>query len=333
MAMISIIVPVYRVEKYLSECIDSILAQTFTDFELLLIDDGSPDQSGKICDNYASTDKRIRVIHKPNGGASSARNVGLELATGKYIAFVDADDSIAPTMYEEMIALSEKHSVEAVLCAYTESSRAYHPTQAETLPTNVVLSPSEVERKILFSLFEQTRYLLTVWNKLFLRRVIEAHSLRFPLQTYSEDTLFNIAYFQQIQSAIYINKPLYRYRQNNQSITSTYHAGRFELFLKMRNIELELIPKYNFQVDLSFYNSRFIRSLIIYAISVVKQEKAPIAKDTLSLMFKSEEVLSAINGHKTVPIPLRYRIIEHCAKHKWFSVMRAILYLYSFRTK
>ena len=100
MCEISIIVPVYKVEKYLKKCVDSILAQTFSDFELILVDDGSPDNSGRICDDYAKKDARVRVVHKQNGGLSSARNAGIEVAKGKYLGFVDSDDYIAEDMYE-----------------------------------------------------------------------------------------------------------------------------------------------------------------------------------------------------------------------------------------
>ena len=99
---ISVIVPVYRVEKYLNDCIDSILAQTFTDFELILVDDGSPDGCPALCDAAAAKDSRIRVIHKPNGGVSSARNAGLDTVRGNWIGFVDSDDSIDPSYYEKI---------------------------------------------------------------------------------------------------------------------------------------------------------------------------------------------------------------------------------------
>ena len=100
MPKISIIVPVYNVEKYLEKCVRSILAQTFTDFELILVDDGSPDSSGAMCDQFAEQDQRVKVIHKENGGLSDARNAGIEIATGEYLGFVDSDDYIADDMYE-----------------------------------------------------------------------------------------------------------------------------------------------------------------------------------------------------------------------------------------
>ena len=114
--LISVIVPIYKVEAYLRRGIDSILAQDYPNIEVILVDDGSPDNCGKICDEYAKKDKRIRVIHKPNGGLSSARNAGLDVAKGKYISFIDSDDSILPYMYSTMIKVIENNNLDIVTC-------------------------------------------------------------------------------------------------------------------------------------------------------------------------------------------------------------------------
>ena len=113
---LSIIVPVYKVEKYIQECVDSILASTFTDFELILVDDGSPDNCGKICDEYANNHARVGTIHKKNGGLSSARNAGLDVARGEFVAFVDSDDRIMPEMFERMINTLENENADIVCC-------------------------------------------------------------------------------------------------------------------------------------------------------------------------------------------------------------------------
>ena len=120
--IISIIVPVYNVESYLERCINSILNQTFKNFELILVDDGSTDKSGEICDSFAGYDKRIRVIHKKNGGLSSARNVGLDVSIGKYIGFVDSDDWIDEFMYEKLYRNMIKTKSDIVICNF---SRVY----------------------------------------------------------------------------------------------------------------------------------------------------------------------------------------------------------------
>ena len=116
MVMVSIVVPIYNVEKYLHECVDSILTQTFTDFELILVNDGSQDNSGAICDEYVSKDKRIKVIHQVNQGVSVARNNGIKCATGRLIGFVDADDYIAPDMFKGMVNYLEANDLD-VVCA------------------------------------------------------------------------------------------------------------------------------------------------------------------------------------------------------------------------
>ena len=116
MPLVSIIVPVYKAEQWLHRCVDSILAQTMTDFELLLIDDGSPDKSGEICDEYASKDSRIKVIHQENKGSVGARNAGLAIAQGKYLAFVDSDDYVRENMLSAMVAVAERDNLDIVWC-------------------------------------------------------------------------------------------------------------------------------------------------------------------------------------------------------------------------
>ena len=118
MSTVSIIVPVYKVEDYIRECLDSILAQTYPYFELILVDDGSPDNCGRICDDYAKGDNRIKVVHKVNGGISSARNAGLEVAKGEWIMHVDGDDWIEPDMLEKMYAVAEKSQADIVYCDF-----------------------------------------------------------------------------------------------------------------------------------------------------------------------------------------------------------------------
>ena len=122
--MISIVVPVYKVEKYLNRCVDSILNQTYTDFECILVDDGSPDKCGQICDEYAELDKRIRVIHKENGGLSDARNVGIDAAKGEYILFVDSDDWIHPQLIELTLKIIIKEKADVVSYDYKKVNNA-----------------------------------------------------------------------------------------------------------------------------------------------------------------------------------------------------------------
>ena len=141
---ISVIVPIYNTEKYLARCIESILCQTYTNLEIILVDDGSTDKSGDICDFYARKDNRVKVVHKENGGAAAARNFALNMVTGQYIGFVDSDDYIEPIMYQSMIQIAEEYDCDVVMCdcvkehkdeqqIYTHDIRAgyYNRTQIE----------------------------------------------------------------------------------------------------------------------------------------------------------------------------------------------------------
>ena len=129
MKKISVIVPVYKAEDVLIKCVESILTQTYKNLEVILVDDGSPDHSGAICDQYVKKDNRVKVIHKKNGGVSSARNCGLDVATGDYCTFVDSDDYIDPTMYENMMKKAKQFDCDVVMCdcvkEYGDRSEVY----------------------------------------------------------------------------------------------------------------------------------------------------------------------------------------------------------------
>ena len=177
---ISIIVPVYKAEKYLHRCVDSILAQTFTDFELLLVDDGSPDSSGTICDRYAAADPRVHVFHKPNGGVSSARNLGIDNARGEWITFVDADDFISPSYCN--IDLSTNCDI--IITDYKIS-------EVDNTITDSTPFVGNISDGIIHFLKENLQYLLlrVPWGKLIRRTAIG--DIRFtPSQRIGEDTVF-----------------------------------------------------------------------------------------------------------------------------------------------
>ena len=189
---ISVIVPVYNVEQYLAECISSILSQTFTDFELLLVDDGSPDRCGEICDEYSGKDKRVRVFHQENAGLSCARNKGLEHASGTYIAFVDSDDYVTSTYLQELYASlpADKSQRGTVICGFDKlfpdgSLHTVHVPQQTILPMDCSRVLAELVGK----------YVMYAWAKLYDNRLIKEHGLRFvPAVSGLEDMLFMLDY-------------------------------------------------------------------------------------------------------------------------------------------
>ena len=188
---ISIIVPVYRVEQYLNDCIDSILAQTFTDFEVILVDDGSPDNCPALCDAAAAKDSRIRVIHKPNGGVSTARNAGLDAARGSWIGFVDPDDTIERTYYEKLYCAAKQSGAEIASCnmLYLELDGSESSYQDMPLRNEVISGEEAIHRIRLTPLVQAA-------TRLHRRDVFDG--LRFPVGKNYEDAFTTPAIFERI---------------------------------------------------------------------------------------------------------------------------------------
>jgi glycosyltransferase involved in cell wall biosynthesis len=206
---ISIIVPVYKVEQYLRKCVDSILAQTLTNFELILINDGSPDNCGEICDEYVKKDSRVRVIHKENGGQATARNWGLDMAKGDYVGFVDSDDWIEPDMYELLYRICENNDCDIASC----SSKIYYQNKTVITGTHPLhsLNNSEAMRALLEGkLFDEV-----VWTKLFKRSVIG--NIRFPVGVMYEDTAFTYRVIHECKKVCCIGEPKYNYIKRESS--------------------------------------------------------------------------------------------------------------------
>lgn len=215
MPELSIIVPVYKVEKYLPKCIDSILAQTFTDFELILIDDGSPDRCGEVCDAYAARDSRIRVIHQKNQGVSAARNAGLDVACGTYLGFVDSDDWIEPEMYETMIATAKEKQVDVVVCGITDISEDGSVLNQYLLSENRYSNSED----LLSVLFDKPNPLGGgCCNKIFVRSSISHVRFRHGI-VMAEDWIFLFESFSLLTSCQKIPASLYNVVTRNDSAT------------------------------------------------------------------------------------------------------------------
>lgn len=210
MPKVSIIVPVYKAEKYLNRCIDSILAQTFTDWELLLIDDGSPDRSGDICDEYAKKDIRIRVFHKKNGGVSSARNLGLYNVQGEYVTFVDSDDWIDVNTLNVCFSQIEIYDLDILQFSYTRNERKLG---------NVLDFESHV--CTLKDYINEKKLLLCVWGTIFSVDVIKQNHIRFnEKMKLAEDQLFVLSCMELSKRIMRIPNILYYYYDNPCSATN-----------------------------------------------------------------------------------------------------------------
>lgn len=205
--LISIIVPVYNVEQYLDRCMESILQQTYHRLEIILVDDGSTDSSPAKCDAYAQRDSRIKVIHKPNGGLSDARNAGLELASGDYIGYVDSDDWIEPDMYARMIQACTGHDAQIAVCRYFSEYKDGHSTTKES--GRVVPLSREALLTIYISGSDEYVIYNSVWSKLFKRELVR--EMIFPKGRNSEDIMYTTRAFCRAKRAVYLDQCLYHY--------------------------------------------------------------------------------------------------------------------------
>lgn len=223
--MISVIVPVYNTAKYLRRCVDSILAQTYRDFELLLIDDGSTDASGTICDEYAALDSRVRVFHKPNGGVSSARNLGLDSARGQWITFADSDDRVDQRWLANF-DLNRNEKFELICQGYTG-------TTAQGLTTEYIYSGSGSPRDLLQALFDN-KIAGYIWCKAFKTEIIEENDLRFNDKfNVSEDLEFELRYISKINKILCSDKIGYYYSVPDYGIKYTVKQEIFDLALSI----------------------------------------------------------------------------------------------------
>lgn len=257
---VSIIIPVYNAQEYLQKCIDSVLSQSFSDIEVVLVDDGSKDDSGKICDEYASKDSRVNVVHQANAGVSAARNKGIELASGEWIMFVDSDDFITIDAVGKMISQATKTECQNVIANFFEDGK--------TLTGNVVefalseyrddfwggcIAGPDMFGSVYPEKVRQLPYLGTPCAKLFLRKTVIENNIRFPLDVrFGEDSIFNMYVFKYVEKVVFVDEPVYVYRKHEGSLCTgnidkkadeyTAYVNKTEIVLEEFKVENGLNP-------------------------------------------------------------------------------------------
>ena len=248
---ISIIVPVYKAETYLHRCVDSLLAQTFTDFEVLLIDDGSPDRSGEICDDYAHKDARVRVFHQENGGVSVARQRGLDEARGEYTIHADPDDWVEPDMLEALYRKAKEDDADMVICDYY--------TNDGKVQKYVRQRPSKLDHcTVLHELFQQLHG--SCWNKLVKRVCYSRYGVRFPEDlSLCEDLYVNSALLLHDIRVTYVKRAFYHYNQIEGSISNTYSSADIKYLTQLKEKFAELFSELT---DISFASDSFDRNIL-----------------------------------------------------------------------
>ena len=287
-ALVSVVIPIYNVEKHLRRCIESIRNQSYEDLEIILVDDGSPDSCGEICESYRILDARIKVIHKLNAGLGYARNSGLDIATGKYVVFVDSDDYVKQDYIEAMVDRALVYQADLVTCGFirkfTDNSEKEVPIVAEEcvykngeilprviLPVigSVPESNVDVERE------------MCVWINLYRKEIIDQNSIRFVSERdyVSEDFFFNITYFHKVKTAVLLPRCLYYYSENPGSLTNSFRTDRFEKYCKMYIKQKEILSVYNY---LPYADKRLARTFLM------KSKKSIASVEASKLKFSDK---------------------------------------------
>lgn len=245
---LSIIVPIYNVEKYLDRCMQSLLNQTLKEIEIVLVDDGSPDNCPKMCDEYAKKDSRVKVIHKPNAGLGYARNSGLEIATGEYVAFVDSDDYLDVNAYEMSFTYAVKENADYV--SFGNKTECNKGEWTEECPSSLsVLTNEEVKKYLLDTIAcapgikQERKYNMSVWHGLYRRKIIEDHNICFfsEREVICEDILFQIDYLQKARKIVLLPRSYYFYCLNDTSLTGTFKEDKFIKHIKLHDLLIKKI--------------------------------------------------------------------------------------------
>lgn len=303
---ISIIVPVYKVEQYLRRCLDSIVAQTFTDWECILIDDGSPDNCGPICDEYAANDKRFKVIHQENKGVSAARNAGLDAAKGEWIGFVDSDDWVEPVYIAELVDKSQKSNYSLI---YFSFNMIKESTMEQNLMKDFKVYYDEKILKDLILNETKIDFLGYTWNKFFSNRIIKELNLRFiEGLNYREDSLFTLQFLQNKQTVGFINKALYNYRIIQTSLT--YRRKKIEDYVDYIK---KLIDEYRKSENLKKIISFMLLSECSYDFFTVDKINSkvllPIIKMSKIIIIQMNEVGYSLKSKLFLALPSRIFIM------------------------
>lgn len=233
MVKISVVIPIYNMEQYIDNGIKQILKEDLTDVEIILVNDGSSDRSGEICDSYLKKSNKIRVIHKKNGGAGSARNSGIDNANGKYIMFLDIDDIVEKDIFKKMYEEIESSKVDLVICNHNIIKENEIVKNAKNIESTYIVEGVESCRKSYVNLLQKS-LIQTPWDKIYKLDLIRKNNIRFTDLRRCQDAVFNCNYFNYVKSYKVLNESLYNYTENNLQLEwIKFPKNYFEICLKL----------------------------------------------------------------------------------------------------
>lgn len=326
MPFLSIIVPVYGVEKYLANCLDSILAQQFTDYECILVDDGSPDGSGAICDAYRARDDRFIVVHKQNGGVVSARNAGIDMARGTYLGFVDADDAILEEHFQLLTDAARANDADMVLAGYcVEEENGTCTRCPESMPEGT-FSGAEMEQTFFPRFFpngtnQDTAMIPSLWSALFRRELLTAYCERIPDQVrYGEDwALKTLCVLHAGTVVVLKNTCAYLYRQHDASAVHVYQRNLLENERLLQAVLAPELMQAKYRLKESFERFLVDRCLGI-VLNECKLQKTTTLRESFRILSAAVDnpMMRAAAKKQRIPKPLRRdRLLLLGIYHGW----------------
>ena len=331
---ISVIVPIWNVEKYFDRCMQSLINQTLFDIEFILVDDESPDNCPNMCDEYAKHDARIKVIHKKNEGLGLARNSGLEVATGEYVAFVDSDDFLDVRMYETLYNIALQNNSDAVYC---NSNRFYNESKIEVRKDVEVQEQYRTREEVdgfLMNLIgplperkHDAMYTVSVWHAIYKRELFNKYNILFvsERQIISEDVIFDIDFLSKAEKIVYIPDALYYYCVNNDSLSQKNRSDRYDkvkYFLNEVNRRLADLYPVDYYI-MHYFRQQFICMRIMMKWAV----KCPQSGLTLQHILNDIYWKNLLNNYPYWRMDFKHRLFFYCMKkRKYIGLQIALRY-------
>lgn len=329
---VSVIIPIYNVEKYLDRCIKSVINQTLQDIEIILVDDGSPDNCPQMCDEYAKHDGRITVIHKKNAGQGLARNDGLKIASGEFVAFIDSDDCIDANMYESLYEMAQKYQLDICRCSFNRFYQ-YGIFSYEKCRNNklILAGKTEIDSFLLMLHdFQTTKINMTSpCFGIYAKNIIDDNKLKFlsEREFASEDLLFNMDYISKSTKLGYTPDPFYHYFYNNNSTTTNYNKAKYNRMIKLLYAVDERMSNYFKDIDYKPYLcSQILRIFkIILKYEVIQAQSLSKGSTSLKEAFAEPVFLEMINCEQFTSRQSKYnKILLSCLKHKQYKLLYLI---------
>lgn len=341
MIELSVIIPVYNAGENLRKCLDSILIQENVNIEVILINDGSIDNSGEICDFYAENYKNIDVYHISNRGVSEARNLGIKMAKGKYLTFVDADDYIAQNMYERLITIAEEYSLDAVMCNYYRVDQNFNIIEkpVHSVPVNKVLNKSEIKKYILSQYYNGNQIgIYSVWNKIFSKHVIDKNNLIMDKEMYmGEDAWFNFEFFNKANRVSAVEDSYYFYTVNPNSVMHSYRSDLVEAWIILLKKLLDANKILNFDINYDKFYKQFLTNVCFYFVMIINStsksniDKKNIIYKVINNPFYKEAIKYSKNLDKKVKILIL--ITKYLNNWSTFYLYKCVGVLYKIKEK